>query len=234
MNISNPVLWSRISSFKIGCDDDAISFKSRLARENGWSFIYTDSCIKEYKKFIYLAAISKQPITPSNQIDQTWHLHLTYTRSYWIQLCEETLNEVIHHDPTRGGSSELLKYREQYGNTLDLYEKEFGEAPRKDIWPENNALFLGIEQHGMVNSKRNWMIRNPMTYAVLLVFSASPLVAVGEVQGDPFSIKHIALIIFCGFSIFAISLLIIRNWIKSIGGGKNKGFKCGSGGSCGG
>ena len=42
----------------------------------------------------------------SEQVDAAWHLHLTYTRSYWDRFCKETLGQPLHHDPTRGGPAE--------------------------------------------------------------------------------------------------------------------------------
>ena len=65
---------------------------------------YTDRVIEEYRKFLYLLASAGHPVTPSDQVDQAWHLHLTYTRSYWEDLCEKTIGKPLHHGPTKGGA----------------------------------------------------------------------------------------------------------------------------------
>ena len=36
----------------------------------------------EYKKFILMAICSKQMLTPSEQVDHVWHLHLSYMGLY--------------------------------------------------------------------------------------------------------------------------------------------------------
>lgn len=51
---------------------------------------------------MYLAVRANHPVTPSDEVDQAWHLHLTYSRSYWDEFCGAVLEEVVHHDPTRG------------------------------------------------------------------------------------------------------------------------------------
>ena len=40
--------------------------------------------IGEYKKFITLAYFSNKMITPSEEVDQVWHMHMTYTKHYRI------------------------------------------------------------------------------------------------------------------------------------------------------
>jgi hypothetical protein len=37
--------------------------------------------------------ISTHIVTPSEQVDQVWHLHLTYTRSYWDEFCPNVLGQ---------------------------------------------------------------------------------------------------------------------------------------------
>ncbi|MEK6230809.1 MAG: hypothetical protein N2A42_03075 [Luteolibacter sp.] len=33
----------------------------------------------EYKRFVALAMLAGHPVTPSEEVDQAWHLHLVYT-----------------------------------------------------------------------------------------------------------------------------------------------------------
>ena len=70
-------LFEKIQAFEL--DDDSASFKlsERLARENGWNKTYTQRVIDEYKKFIFLCCITDTGVTPSDPVDQAWHLHLT-------------------------------------------------------------------------------------------------------------------------------------------------------------
>ncbi len=102
-------LWDKIESFQLDDLNANFTFSKRLARDNGWTFTFSKKVIAEYKKFIYLCCISENPITPSDAVDQAWHLHLTYTKSYWKDFCSNTLNREIHHNPTKGGDSEQQK-----------------------------------------------------------------------------------------------------------------------------
>ncbi len=97
-------LWHRIAAHSIGPDDAALTFAARLARENRWSLAHAEAVIGEYKRFCYLAMTAGHEVTPSDAVDQAWHLHLTYTRDYWQTFCPEVLGGDLHHGPTKGGA----------------------------------------------------------------------------------------------------------------------------------
>jgi hypothetical protein len=139
---SNPELWNTIEAFSLDADGAEVPFSARLAREQGWPPEFTRGAIEEYKKFIYLAAVSERLLTPSEPVDEVWHLHLAYTRSYWDDLCRDVLRKDLHHEPTRGGDSEAAKFEDCYRATLQRYEDEFGETPPADIWPASTMQSL--------------------------------------------------------------------------------------------
>ena len=72
--------------------------------------------------------IADFPLTPSDQIDQVWHLHLLYTQSYWIDFCKNTIQKDIHHGPTKGAEQKPL-FKDQYLKTLEFYESVFKKKP---------------------------------------------------------------------------------------------------------
>ena len=109
-------------------------FAIRLAEENEWSEQFTLRAIEEYKRFLFLAVNCGFPVVPSMVVDQVWHLHLIYTRSYWDELCGRVLGCPIHHQPSPGGAKVRDGYNRNYRATLENYAKEFGTAPG-DIWP---------------------------------------------------------------------------------------------------
>lgn len=80
-------LWQRIRAFSLEQTDSELPSSRRAARENGWSTDYTRRVIEEYKRFAFLATVAGHPVTPSDPVDQVWHLHLTYSRSYWEDFC---------------------------------------------------------------------------------------------------------------------------------------------------
>ena len=119
MNREQQSLYAKIQTFSLDQSGAAFAFSQRLARDNQWTRTYADRVIEEYKKFAFLAVVSGHPVTPSDQVDQTWHLHLTYTRSYWQVFCPTVLQTPLHHNPTQGGSAEKTKFDQWYQKTLD-------------------------------------------------------------------------------------------------------------------
>lgn len=128
-------IWVRLSCYSIGPGDVPLGFADKLAHENGWSAATVVRVIGEYKRFCFLAATADHPVTPSDAVDQAWHLHLTYSRDYWEHFCPEVLGRPLHHGPTTGGAAERHHYFEQYARTLQTYERVFGAAAPADLWP---------------------------------------------------------------------------------------------------
>ena len=49
MTRKNPELWNKIQEFCIDDSNGTLSFRRRLARENGWSLPFAERAIHEYK-----------------------------------------------------------------------------------------------------------------------------------------------------------------------------------------
>lgn len=111
------LLWHRLCAHDFNASASAMTLRDRLARDNGWTTHYADRVLDEYRRFAYLAVTAGHPVTPSEDVDQAWHLHLLYTRDYWEHYCPEVLGQTLHHGPTRGGTDEDLKFVDWYGRT---------------------------------------------------------------------------------------------------------------------
>lgn len=160
----NPI-WDKLEKFEVSADGDAFSFVDRLARDNDWSKAYADRVYHEYLRFIYLAAVTGVPVTPSDTVDEAWHLHLCYTKSYWKDLCGEVLRKEIHHNPTKGGDSERRKFWDQYEATLARYAEVFGDEPPQDIWPPARKRFGNAGRHVRVDLDQSLVIKRKWLYA---------------------------------------------------------------------
>ncbi|WP_417368394.1 glycine-rich domain-containing protein [Flavobacterium beibuense] len=161
-------LWDKISNFRLDDPDASFTFSARLARENGWTKEYTNSVIEEYRKFIFLCCVSKSSVTPSDPVDQVWHLHLTYTKSYWIDFCKNTLQREIHHNPTKGGKSERKKFNNNYTELHTIYKEMFGNNPPQDIWQDNKTRFTKINFR-RVSMDNYWLIKKPPLLTLKLI-----------------------------------------------------------------
>lgn len=168
MNPDQTELWQRLERFQLDDPQVAFPFTARLARENGWSRGFARRVADEYRRFAFLCVAAGHPCTPSEQVDQAWHLHLIYTRSYWEGFCGGALRQPLHHGPTKGGATEGGKFHDWYARTLASYRQHFGEPPA-DIWPPATQRFgedLRVER---VNVARHWVIRKPAWWPVAKV-----------------------------------------------------------------
>lgn len=167
MNRDTESLERRIEDFSFDPPGGARDFVSRLARENRWSLRYARAVVDEYRRFLILAVTAGHPVTPSEQVDQAWHLHLTDSESYWNELCPKVLGRPLHHRPSRGGARERKRYREDYRRTLESYASRFGAPPPKAIWSEPERRFGVDLRSARVNTVENWVLKKPAFIARL-------------------------------------------------------------------
>lgn len=158
---TDAALWERIRSFELDDPEAALTFSGRLARENGWTLEFALRAIEEYKRFIFLLCTAGHPCTPSDEVDQVWHLHLLYTRSYWQEFCAHVLQREIHHGPTLGGAQEQDKFTDWYARTKASYITRFAEEPPTDLWPDGKIRF-GRVNFRRVDMDANWIVPKPM------------------------------------------------------------------------
>ena len=168
-------LLARIQGFAFDEGEPALPFDARLSKDNGWSRLYSLRVIDEYRKFTFLMAAAGHMAVPSDQVDQAWHQHLQYTRS-WNDFCTNVMRQTIDHEPTRGGSTETDRFRDLYERTLESYRSFFGEPP-EDIWPRT-ALRFGRDLHyRRVNTATNFIVRRSrvlqLGLAVLVILGAA-------------------------------------------------------------
>ena len=217
-------LYRRLLSFPIEEGTPALSFEARLARENGWSAAFAQRVVLEYRRFLFLALTADHVVSPSESVDQAWHLHLTYTRSYWERLCGELLGRPLHHGPTRGGAAESRKFHDLYTSTLASYRLAFGEEPPADIWPPVGVRF-GEDVHFVrVNTARNWVIpKVSLRRGLRAIGFGFGVVACaagcGGVAANPFDLVGTDFLWFLVPLLFAalVAGLLLRNFMRGAG-----------------
>jgi uncharacterized protein (TIGR04222 family) len=170
-----------------------------LAAKQNWSPGFTAQVVEEYRKFLFLCCISPNGASPSQAVDEAWHLHLTYTKSYWTDLCKNTLSINIHHHPSQGGDEEDHKHREWYAETLQFYESVFGSPPPDDIWPPPKQE-LPIPEPA-------WHLRNEMIFLFVILLSLPFIIS--AIRHDvlfPFALNGPQFLVF--FPLLALSCII--------------------------
>lgn len=165
-------LWRRLLDFRVDAAGAALPFLVRLAREqHGWTLSDAQAAWFEYLRFLYLARRAGHAVTPSNEVDAVWHLHLVYTRSYWDDLCPNVLGAPLHHGPTLGGAAEDQRYRDQYEATLASYSRIFGEPPPKRFWPPAGTRFR--QQFETHDRRRTAVVPRAALYAAATALAAA-------------------------------------------------------------
>jgi uncharacterized protein (TIGR04222 family) len=154
MNTNELAVWQRLESYVFDKPEHSFPFSAKLRRETGWSASFASQAIEEYRRFTFLFATSGHPVSPSDSVDQVWHMHLMYTEEYWKVFCAEALQKPLHHSPSIGGASESAKFEDWYEKTLDSYRKAFGEEPPVEYWPVTNNHPRRVK----IDTKRYWII----------------------------------------------------------------------------
>lgn len=215
MNPRQLDLWQKIRAFQVTPELTTLSFQARLARENRWTLGYAERVFVEYKRFLFLTIEAGHPVTPSDEVDQAWHLHMLYTRSYWDVLCTSVLPRPLHHGPTLGGRDEDTKFHDWYTNTLDSYRRLFNEEPPPDIWPAPAHRFARAPHFARVNTAEHLIIPKPRARSVAAIAAAVLMPA--AITGCAAAGTPDVLIVIAIAAILVVLLLgiLIARWSRS-------------------
>ncbi len=164
-SIMNLNLWTAALQFNF---DDPVSecgFSLRLADENRWTKDFTQKAIIEHKKFMYLAAVSEQMVSPSEIIDIVWHQHLIFTQSY-TRFCG-LLGKNIQHIPSTHNKEEFEKFKQAKARTNQLYFDTFGDQPQ-DIW-ECTGMFNALLLPKAAYNIRTFVLVGILVITILII-----------------------------------------------------------------
>jgi hypothetical protein len=162
-------LFAQLQKFPFNRDGVELSFSARLARDNLWTQEFADRVVAEYRKFLFLVGTQGHMVTPSEAVDEAWHLHLLYTHSYWDEFCGGILGRPLHHVPTEGGNDQQVHFKDCYRNTLEAYELAFNSKPPVDIWPDADERFRQAGRRRTVDLDRFWIFKkSSVTYWFLV------------------------------------------------------------------
>lgn len=196
-----------LASFEVTSNGDKEIFWYKLSKENAWSNAFAKQAFLEYKKFLFLVKTTHFRCVPSKIVDKVWHLHMTFTHSYWHELCLNTLRMEIHHNPSSNNKSAINNDLEAYKETLRIYEKTFGYKAPSTFWPKPRS-----------KTSYKWLPLEIAFVSTILLTACTPN-----------SFDDITLIAKWLIGIYAIYKIL--SWLGK-GGGGNSGGSC-SGSSCG-
>lgn len=193
-------------------------FLNKLIKEQDWSRDYCEAAVDEYKRFVFLACVSKTPVTPSHAIDEVWHCHMLFSRDYWKLFCPEVLGRELHHDPS--GDEDAALMEQQFRYTLKLYKEHFNEVPPTSIWLGECSRESNIPS----------LKKRHVAGGVVLVSAAGFAMAEsGGGAGNGWTLEEILISIFIILFIgYLIKLIFFKNNRKN----NSSGSSCSSGGGC--
>lgn len=230
-----PDLLRAVTTFEIDDGAPALTFARRLALENDWAPGFAERVIVEYKRFVYLAMTAGHPVTPSEAVDEAWHLHLTYTESYWNRLCKDVLPRPLHHNPTRGGADENAKFDDWYSRTLERYRAAFGTEAPADIWPGPEIRFATSLKRRKVEPDWYWIIRKPRPAAywtgMLLLLAGCASTRWKEFTESENFLAYIVVFFVILFVVLCILFEIRERRLRKRKGCNSSGTGCGGGGA---
>lgn len=149
-----PGLEEKITAFFKGENAGFLAFSDKIARKHQWTRDFACRAVEEYKKFTFLAVISKFQVTPSKNIDTAWHEHILFSRAY-RDYCSKILRHTLDHHPELfPADQQTIRYSQQFKSTIKLYTQEFGHEPPGDVW--GLAKFKKRESNDDFSSCGGW------------------------------------------------------------------------------
>ncbi|XHS77750.1 TIGR04222 domain-containing membrane protein [Burkholderiaceae bacterium UC74_6] len=174
----------------------------KLMAEQGWSRDRALQAIEEYRRFCLLALNGHA--VPSRQVDEVWHLHLTFTRDYWQRFCPDALGTELHHEP---GPTDAVM-RERYAETLARYAETFGPPPEA-WWPGTRQRFSARQRLRRASSR---FFRPRMAWLGLLLLVPAAALALGPNPLDWPGPNFLGLYVV----LMAVCFIATRRWRKAL------------------
>jgi len=205
----NAVLWEEVLKFELDNPNDEYGFLTRLAFENKWTLYFTETAILEYKKFMYLASVSNEMVSPSEIVDIVWHQHLIFTTSY-SDFCT-LLSKRIEHIPSTHNRSEAEKFHKAKERTKELYEQNFGKQPEV-IWEYSNELdSLNLDKSKVeINRLKKMFLGLFAVFIFPIYYIIKPILI--QIQNPDFLIFYILLFV----AVIALLMLFVKTAFNSL------------------
>jgi uncharacterized protein (TIGR04222 family) len=198
---TNPSLYENIEAFDLDQPLSDYTLSLRLAKENFWTREFTRRAIAEYKKFMYMAAISNEMVSPSKVVDVVWHEHITATQKY-AEFCS-VLGKQVHHVPSSRSRFDAERFQRARDFTKQLYQKEFGTLP-KDVW-EFDTMYDSLQLPKARFKIRSFIVVGLLAAMLLLMPLYSALFPIyAQLSSDDFFAIYISawVVTFVGLAMF--------------------------------
>lgn len=101
-----------------------------------WSDSYAQAVLEEYQRFMHIRALDFGT-SPTDPIDQLWHIHILYTENYY-DYCMKKFGKFIHHSPDMSLDQKARQARIR--KTIKIYSQLYPSILYPEIWNINTEL----------------------------------------------------------------------------------------------
>ena len=220
--LSDRALWAALSDMRIEEPGTGRDFEAELIRETGWSAEFAGRALDEYRRFLFLIAVSTAELTPSTAVDEVWHLHLVWERHYREELCGRILGRDCRHLPGTGTPEDEARYRTQYEATLRFYEDIFSDPPPSDLWPRPFGTDGAAEHLASVPTRRRRIFLG-LGLALVALACSLEANALGYGAAAVFGVL---------FAVFIFGVATAPSQAHAKSGHRDGGGSCGGDGGC--
>jgi hypothetical protein len=203
---------SKLSAFDgyVPCGEFYPLFLEKLQEENGWSSKFSEQAITEYIKFLKIITVFGVKQTPSEVVDEVWHLHLQFTKDYWENLCPRILGLKLHHVPTFKNIESDHINKNQYKKTLENYQQLFG-VPPVQIWGQEKEAQLSKTGNNDTNLKSTLGLSLGLILFGLI--GAPNFTFFPSISGSEFLILYaVLLVVYNLIAFISLKLVPTSNW----------------------
>lgn len=129
-NLTDPHLWDRIRAAPLPVSRARHEFHETLAYQLDLPAYEARELVEEYRRFLYLVAITDAPRVAPEPVRKAWAMH-AQSPDYSAFCAGALCRSLVLDDGTRkfGANS-------AYHRTLEAYVSEFGTRPPASVWPQ--------------------------------------------------------------------------------------------------
>jgi hypothetical protein len=137
--MQDPGLWAKLKDHPLPVEGARDGLFSRVLALGRLGPRRTLTALEAYRRFLYLAAIAGETVTPPPLLGQIWRLHALDHRNY----AEGLVRGVIRRPMPDAFAMPLPVSDPAHRRTRALYRKEFGQTPPVTLWPGPLAMGIG-------------------------------------------------------------------------------------------
>ena len=126
--LTDPFLWVRIRGAMLPVEDNGRGFALQLGEITGLAPTAALALEGEYRRFLYLAALTSAPREPLGLLRKAWEHHASF-EGYLYDFCPWVLGRHLPAVPVSKITAPA------YAATRIDYIAEFGAPPLERIWP---------------------------------------------------------------------------------------------------